>query len=497
MFSNKKSNQNDDDTTDSDAEVDELYLNQYVYSVFSKEEEGELLENAFHIIETYILQNGLVFNLPNYQEIIIDDTLEIFKAQFKDIYEDDITEELTEIIHNAFKLIHQHVCPKRSFKRTFIRKPPNMEVINKKLDYLRSKHQPEQKSNAWYEYRHNLLTASSIWKAFSSDSNKNSLIYDKCKPFNIEKYNMVGTDSPLHWGHKYEPLSVMYYEMKYKTKIEDFGCIVHDKFKFIAASPDGINNDPSSQRYGRMLEIKNIVNREINGIPKIEYWIQMQMQMEVCNLNECDFLETRFVEYEQKEDFDNDGEFNWSASNKLKGLIMYFIKDEKPFYIYAPLLMNATDCDNWQEQTMLNHQELTWVKNIYWKLEEVSCVLVLRNQLWFNHAVSVFENIWETINKEKVNGYEHRAPNKRIKKTFEDKPPSNLITDYMSVPLTQQTIPIKDKKKITVKKIKKHKEDEIEITPDKGTCYIDINELLSKTDENIEVTQVIETKSIL
>ena len=50
-----------------------------------------------------------------------------------------------------------------------------------------------------------------------------------------------------------------------------------------------------------MLEIKNIVNREITGIPKKEYWVQMQMQMEVCAIyEECDFLETRFKEYENE-----------------------------------------------------------------------------------------------------------------------------------------------------------------------------------------------------
>ena len=46
-----------------------------------------------------------------------------------------------------------------------------------------------------------------------------------------------------------------------------------------------------------MLEVKNIYNREIRGIPKEEYWIQMQIQMETCDLDICDFLETRFLEY--------------------------------------------------------------------------------------------------------------------------------------------------------------------------------------------------------
>ena len=41
-----------------------------------------------------------------------------------------------------------------------------------------------------------------------------------------------------------------------------------------------------------MLEVKNPVSREITGMPKKAYWAQMEIQMEVWDLNECDFLET-------------------------------------------------------------------------------------------------------------------------------------------------------------------------------------------------------------
>ena len=56
-----------------------------------------------------------------------------------------------------------------------------------------------------------------------------------------------------------------------------------------------------------------------------------------------------------------------------------------------------------------------WVANIYWYLDELSCVLVLRNKPWFNEAVKSMEKIWKTIEKERVTGYEHRAPKKRVK----------------------------------------------------------------------------------
>ena len=62
------------------------------------------------------------------------------------------------------------------------------------------------------------------------------------------------------------------------------------------------------------LEIKNPKSRVISGIPKKEYWVQMQIQMEVWNLDECDFLETKFEEYKNEEEFNKDGD--WYKSER-------------------------------------------------------------------------------------------------------------------------------------------------------------------------------------
>ena len=57
--------------------------------------------------------------------------------------------------------------------------------------------------------------------------------------------------------------------------------VLHIKNRtFYLASPDGINIKADSPYYGRAVEIKNPVSREITGIPKKDYWIQMQIQME-------------------------------------------------------------------------------------------------------------------------------------------------------------------------------------------------------------------------
>ena len=155
-------------------------------------------------------------------------------------------------------------------------------------------------------------------KIFISNSTRSQLIYEKCIPINTDKFSNQSLNSPLHWGVKYEEISIQWYQLEHGGIIDDFGCVPHPTLSCLVASPDGINTDPSSNHYGRMLEIKNIVNREINGNPKMEYWIQTQLQMEVCNLNECDFLETRFIEYDSKEDFEQDGTFTETKDNKLK-----------------------------------------------------------------------------------------------------------------------------------------------------------------------------------
>ena len=302
-----------------------------------------------------------------------------------------------------------------------------IEKMKKRIEYLESVYQPEQRTDEWYKHRHGLITASSVWKVFGSRSTQNQLIYEKCSPIDVEKYNKVNTESPLHWGQKYEKLSKDLYEMLNKTKIQEFGCIKHPnpEYYFIGASPDGINVCPSCHYlYGRMLEIKNVVSREITGIPKEDYWIQMQIQMEVCRLPECDFLETKFLEYEDECAFDaesnpeNDhAKWNYNLNGQRRGVIVYFIKDDKPFYQYAPLeITTKSDFDKWFETTIDMYHEITWIKNIYWRLEVYSCVLVLRDKGWFKNAVVKIQELWKIIETEKITGYEHRAPKRRVVK---------------------------------------------------------------------------------
>ena len=228
----------------------------------------------------------------------------------------------------------------------------------------------------------------------------------------------------------------MVYEYRNKTKLGEFGCIQHDDYPFIGASPDGINVDPASSIYGRMVEIKNIFNREITGRPKEEYWIQTQIQMEVCDLDECDFVETRFKEYESEADYladtlpDDDDRRGYSATanGNEKGIILWFqtapaltnqgyVSQPIQLYEYAPIGVTTADekYTEWETAVFAKHEcaRNIWVRTIYWYLDEYSCVLVRRNRLWFEEAVKVLERVWATIEEERETGYEHRAPKKK------------------------------------------------------------------------------------
>jgi putative phage-type endonuclease len=278
--------------------------------------------------------------------------------------------------------------------------PDRIEKMKKKIDHLQQLEQPEQKSKEWYVYRYNLITASSLWKVFGTESQVNSLIYEKCRPVEEVNFEFAVTSGPLYWGVKYEPVTIMIYEDMFRTQIGEFGCLPHPKHSFIGASPDGINIDPLNLRYGRMLEIKNIYNREITCIPKQEYWIQTQLQMEVCDLDECDFVETRIKEFETKEQFLSDRE------HEYKGAILQFLPKFKPCdmskneqvlannkitYVYAPLNLLSTDLDAYIDKEIEKHHQFILTKVDYYYLDEFSCILIKRNRDWFDTCLSKFK----------------------------------------------------------------------------------------------------------
>jgi putative phage-type endonuclease len=378
--------------------------------VMNEDEYSDLERTIHELMYDILIDDALLYSDPDFHENILNDIQYLFNEDLIEANmitpDENIDDYISQIVETFFELYY----PTRSITDSNLISYTDIEQTTQTIMVLKSLPQPTQKTTEWYEYRHNLLTASSIWKALSSESQRNSLIYEKCKPLADEKSNWFGGGS-LQWGILYEMVSVMVYEKKYNTRVADFGCIQHINHSFIGASPDGINVDPKSDRYGRMIEIKNIVNRDITDKPKEEYWIQMQVQMETCDLDECDFIETRFKEYESPEAYADD------INQESKGVILCFLQrnvpDSKPIYKYMPLDLDMTYQD-WIINTKDDFKDtLVLYTTTYWYMDEFSCILVKRNPNWFQSALPTILTTWETILKERKTGYEHRAAKKR------------------------------------------------------------------------------------
>lgn len=468
-FLNDNDSDNNSDTSHDEHYADDNTDSTNICPPLSDADIQEMRESVLYCIEQNVINNPLSFSDPTFHAKlensiyeIIDDTFSYGLLIRNDVFTftDDMENSIEEIITTCLEEYFDTVLPPRSYPTTCILHPPNVAEVTKKIEYLKSIPQDEQRTAGWYIFRNKLITASAAWKVFKSDSCINQLIYEKCKPLSISitsasslgeiddmddterkkeqiivEKTFVNTNSPLHWGQKYEKLSVMLYEAKNNTKVGEFGCIKHPKYDFLGASPDGINVDPRSPLYGRMLEIKNIFNREITGIPIEEYWIQTQLQMQVCDCDECDFLETCFKEYEDEAAFlhdscsDNDAEFYLTSARMTKGVIAYFMKDGKPFYEYAPLYLTRKCYDKWCEEIIDKNAGITWLKNIYWHLSEYSCVLIRKNDVWFESAIKKIETVWNTILAERESGYEHRAPKKRTPKKKTNVPDDEETTE--------------------------------------------------------------------
>lgn len=420
----------------------------------SEDETEEMITTITEMADEYVKEHILEMSDPQFNKKMVDDIAAILFDQWSDAGlcshgEDDddpdddfydVHEFIGEAIDEYWNMIIEwgDCVPLRSrpiYSDSRFRATTDKDMAQK-IAKIRSIPQPEQRTPAWYEFRHDLITASNLYKVFGSEAVRNSLIYEKCLPLKDDidsSGGYVNTSSPMHWGQKYEPVSVALYEHLYKVKVEDFGCVRHPSISCIGASPDGIVTDPGSHLYGRMLEIKNIVNREMDGIPSKAYWVQMQVQMETCDLDNCDFLETRFKEYDE-------AAFYADAEHAYKGVILYFVErvsiggsmqsnesgyplaqqySGAPKYVYMPFSVGLTkeSVDAWVEETRTKMRR-SWslYSTLYWYLDEYSCVLVERNRPWFQSARGHIEETWATVLKERVSGYEHRAAKKKVVK---------------------------------------------------------------------------------
>lgn len=344
--------------------------------------------------------------------------------------------EFIELNQSHIEVIQGILCSQKASNLYYIemyvkdaleKKLTELKKLENKREYLKSHlHElkklelPEQRSKEWYEMRENVLTASSLADALGKGhfNTRDDLLIDKTSK---EKKPFIVNDI-IQWGVKYEPVATEFYEKMNDVKIVEFGLVPHPTFNIFGASPDGICDEDSPKEFiGRMLEIKCPPKRVFTKeVPK-HYWMQMQGQLEVCDLEECDFLQVKIEEYfdvnEYEQDLLLDPNTNMIVNGKTsenlpKGLVIaYSLKKKETdkfdiLYEYSPWSMPLNELLDWRDKTV-TYLEEKYKENdeldfsIYeikwWKITRYECTLVRRDKEWWLETVPEIIRFWDEV----------------------------------------------------------------------------------------------------
>ena len=146
----------------------------------------------------------------------------------------------------------------------------------------------EQRSQEWLDLRENMITASDAASAIGESPYESEDAFVKKK---VLRTKWAGNEATAH-GTLLEPIVREMYDQKYNRKSHEIGLVQHRDYPWLGASPDGVTED------GILVEIKCPKSRKItSNVPK-HYWPQVQLQLEITDLEECDFVQYRPAQIE-------------------------------------------------------------------------------------------------------------------------------------------------------------------------------------------------------
>lgn len=247
-------------------------------------------------------------------------------------------------------------------------------IYKNKLSDLLKIPKIEQKSPEWYEARHTVISASDFAQALNEGKfgTQRDLIIKKVDP---PEYGVMNNPFFIH-GNMFEPVANDVYSKMYNVKIHEFGLLKHPTVSFLAASPDGITED------GRMIEIKCPLKRKIGGDVPRQYYYQIQGQLDVCGLEECDYFECEFALCKSKWEFD--------ASRFTKGV---FVK-KNGNYVYGPLVLAGES----QDTSLINSFAKMYSEGLcYWVMKAYNLKRVDHNSEFMQEKIPELKEVWEKI----------------------------------------------------------------------------------------------------
>jgi hypothetical protein len=252
---------------------------------------------------------------------------------------------------------------------------------------LCSRPQTAQHSADWYSQRRNRLTASEFNQIL--DGRRGALLRQKVapvvegaatdRPF-ASPVGIAQSDGDMNattWGHRFESVVRDIYEQELAgpgSVNDSLGRFTHARIPWISASPDGIvTKGPLA---GRLLEIKAPKTRQPGDFVPPEYYVQMQIQMEVCDVDVVDFVEAQFAQRPvaalTAEDKKAIKKASWKGRIEVRGTL------ENPTYRYTKAVEDLEDAIFPDEtDAPLLEQTVWWLVGWYPRT-------VLRNKIWWH-----------------------------------------------------------------------------------------------------------------
>jgi len=195
----------------------------------------------------------------------------------------------------------------------------------------------------------------------------------------------------------FEPVAQSVYSaINSDLAIYEFGLLRHPTISHIGASPDGISE------MGVMVEIKCPWKRKIQeGSVPLQYYYQMQMQLEVCELDECDYFECEFDEVATPDDP------AWSKQNNpvYRGLFAEIMVNGESSYVYPPSLgMESADSyARWLSgvestaKIVAGNNSHTYIRQHWWILKKHSTVRVRRDPTFVEETLTKLHEAWNSV----------------------------------------------------------------------------------------------------
>lgn len=248
----------------------------------------------------------------------------------------------------------------------------------------------DQRSSAWHLKRSEMITASEVTKAFktASPSARYELLSKKIE--GAKSTDGSGTNAACAWGTQFEPVAkFLYCKLNGGGEVVDTSCVVHPVHGFLGASPDGIYFPPkrTDPRWGKLIEFKCPISRKFDETTPIPdaYYHQMQMQMECTNIDECDYVEMRFVTSTQTE---------WNASTAPHKGRMAVFDDGSVEYDWDLL-------PDWKVKLRQSGRDY---RVVHWMLANWRMTTVKRDYNWMKDHIDELTQVWDEVMHHRRNG---------------------------------------------------------------------------------------------